>query len=75
MGEQTSRVKTEIGNARENMLKFFREIVAIPSMDGEIGEVGKRVASEMEALGFQGVRFDKMGNIMGHVGSLSLIHI
>ena len=69
MGEQTSRVKTEIGNARENMLKFFREIVAIPSMDGEIGEVGKRVASEMEALGFQGVRFDKMGNIMGHVGS------
>ena len=52
MGEQTSRVKTEIGNARENMLQFFREIVAIPSMDGEIGEVGKRVASEMETLGF-----------------------
>src|SRR5690554_820079 len=44
------------------------EIVAIPSMDSQIGEVGQRIGDEMKRLGFDEVRFDKMGNILGRIG-------
>ncbi len=51
------------------MVAFLREICAIPSMDGQIREVGECVAAEMEKLGFDEVRFDRMGNILGRIGS------
>jgi len=47
----------------------MREMCAIPSMDGRIGPVGERVADEMRRLGFDEVRFDVMGNILGRIGS------
>lgn len=53
---------------REAIIRFLREICAIPSMDSQIGPVGERVAAEMRQLGFDEVRFDKMGNILGRVG-------
>ena len=53
---------------REAIIRFLREICAIPSMDSQIGPVGERVADEMRQLGFDEVRFDKMGNILGRVG-------
>ena len=53
---------------RDAIIRFLREIVAIPSMDSQLGEVGARVAEEMRALGFDEVRFDKMGNIFGRMG-------
>ena len=53
----------------ENIINFMREICAIPSMDGQLKEVGDRIGAEMTKLGFEEVRFDKMGNIMGRIGS------
>ena len=54
---------------RDTIIQFLREICAIPSMDSQLGEVGERVAEEMKKLGFDEVRFDKMGNIFGRVGT------
>jgi len=54
---------------RKAMIAFLREICAIPSMDGQIRAVGERIAEEMENLGFDEVRFDRMGNILGRMGS------
>ena len=51
----------------------MREICAIPSMDSNIEAVGKRIASEMQTLHFDEVRFDKMGNIMGRIGNGSKV--
>jgi putative selenium metabolism hydrolase len=68
MIDNANIVQERVNSSSESMLRFFREIVAIPSMEGNIGEVGKRVAREMESLGFEDVRFDKMGNIMGCIG-------
>ena len=62
-------IRDKVAAVRDDMLRFFREIVAIPSIDGQIGEVGERVAEEMRSLGFDEVRFDKMGNILGRIGS------
>lgn len=53
---------------RHDIVRFMRELCAIPSMDSQIGAVGERCAQEMRRLGFDEVRFDAMGNILGRVG-------
>jgi putative selenium metabolism hydrolase len=53
---------------RDPILRFLREICAIPSMDGHIKEVAERIGAEMRALGYDEVRFDRMGNILGRIG-------
>ncbi len=52
----------------DSIIKFLREICAIPSIDSHIGPVGERIQAEMKALGFDEVRFDKMGNTIGRIG-------
>ena len=54
---------------REEIIQFMLEIVAIPSMDGQLGEVGERIIAEMNKLGYDEARFDKMGNVLGRIGS------
>ena len=62
-------IKKKVQENRENIIKFMRDICAIPSMDSQLKEVGERIAAEMKKLGFDEVRFDKMGNIMGRIGN------
>jgi putative selenium metabolism hydrolase len=71
MGSEQSvqQVQSKVAGSRAAILNFLREICAIPSMESKIGAVGERIAAEMRALGFAGVRFDKMGNIFGHLGN------
>jgi len=63
------RIQHEVSQNRQSMIRFLREICAIPSMDSQIGPVGERIADEMHLLGFDEVRFDPMGNILGRIGS------
>lgn len=62
-------IQTKIETYRPAIIQFMREICAIPSMDSKIGPVGERIAVEMRKLGYDEVRFDKMGNILGRIGS------
>lgn len=57
-----------LAQERDAIIRFLRDIVAIPSTDGNIQAVGERVAAEMQRLGFDEVRFDRMGNILGRIG-------
>lgn len=52
----------------ERIIGFLREIIAIPSMQSQIKAVGERIAKEMQQLGFEEIRFDVMGNIIGKIG-------
>jgi len=61
-------IKKKVEENRENIVGFMRDICAIPSMDGQLKEVGERIGAEMTGLGFEEVRFDKMGNILGRIG-------
>ena len=65
----SAEIHQQVEQQREASIRFMREIVAIPSMDSKIGPVGERIGAEMKALGFEEVRFDKMGNILGRIGS------
>ncbi|MBM3126773.1 MAG: YgeY family selenium metabolism-linked hydrolase [Chloroflexi bacterium] len=61
-------IKNRVAKRREDIIQFLRDICAIPSMDSQLQQVGERIALEMKKLGFEGVRFDKMGNILGRIG-------
>ena len=65
--ELIQRIKQRVAEQRETIVRFMREICAIPSMDSQIGPVGERIGAEMRKLGFDEVRFDKMGNILGRI--------
>ena len=68
MTEIAHQIQTKITAQREEIVRFMREICAIPSMESQIGPVGERIAEEMRKLKFDEVRFDKMGNILGRIG-------
>jgi putative selenium metabolism hydrolase len=57
-----------VSTHHDAIIRFLRAICAIPSIDGQIGLVGERIAAELRQLGFDEVRFDKMGNILGRIG-------
>lgn len=63
-----SRIHKEVAAKEEEILQFFREIVAIPSMESDIEEVGKRIGEEMVRLGFDEVYVDRYGSIVGRMG-------
>ena len=67
--EAAQEIQKRVDAAEEDIIKFMRDIVAIPSMEGQLKDVGERIAAEMNKLGFDEVRFDKMGNIMGRIGN------
>jgi len=63
------RCQGRVAEGRTRMLDFLRAICAIPSLDAQIGPVGERIAVELRQLGFDEVRFDVMGNILGRIGT------
>lgn len=65
---QIEAIQAQVAEKRDAMLRFFREIVAIPSYDSQIREVGERVEAELHALGYDAIWWDKMGNIIGRIG-------
>ena len=54
---------------RGEMVKFLRDIIAMPSPSGSEGRVAKRTVREMKACGFDKAFVDKIGNAVGVVGS------
>ena len=62
-------VQQQVGEQSETIVRFLRELCAIPSMDSKIGPVGERAQEEMRKLGFDEVWFDSMGNTVGRIGN------
>ena len=62
-------IKSRVAERKADIIKFLKEICAIPSVDSLIGPVGERIQAEMRKLGFDEVRFDKMGNTLGRIGN------
>ena len=67
--EIVTEIQRRVSEKRDDIINFMREIVAIPSMESKIGPVGERIQSEMRALSYDEVRFDKMGNTIGRIGN------
>jgi putative selenium metabolism hydrolase len=54
---------------QKDMTQFLRDMIAIPSESAEEEKVILRIKEEMEAVGFDEVRIDPMGNIIGRIGN------
>ncbi|MCK5884696.1 MAG: YgeY family selenium metabolism-linked hydrolase [Bacteriovoracaceae bacterium] len=54
---------------REEMIKFMRDMIKIPSESRDEGKVIQRIKEEMELVGFDEIKIDEMGNILGRVGN------
>ncbi len=50
------------------LIVFLQDIVRIPSLSGEEENVVQRIQAEMEKAGFEEVKIDALGNVMGRLG-------
>lgn len=53
---------------RTSLASFAQALVRTPSVSTQEGEVAALVAEEMRAAGFDEVRIDRMGNVIGRIG-------
>ena len=49
----------------ENALAFAADLIRIPGLPGQEGDVAQRVREEFEALGLEDIRVDGAGNVIG----------
>jgi putative selenium metabolism hydrolase len=54
---------------REDMTAFLRDMIRIPSTSCNEKDVIQRIKQEMEKVGFDEVIIDRMGNVLGRIGS------
>ena len=52
-----------------DLAAFMQDIIRIPSLSSEEGEVIERIRAEMLTVGFDEVMVDPMGNLIGRIGS------
>ena len=64
-----ARLRRAVLKHRGAMVKFAREMVAIPSFSCKEEKLVRRIAAEMRKVGFDSVKIDRMGNIIGRIGS------
>ena len=62
-------IKKAAQDYRPAMAKFLRDMIAIPSESCQEEGVVRRIAQEMESLGYDKVEFDKLGNVIGWMGT------
>lgn len=62
------KVRAAAERAAPDILAFLRAMIAIPSESAGEAAVVARVAGEMRALGFDEVKIDGFGNVLGRVG-------
>ena len=47
---------------------FLQDLIRTPSLSHEEGNVANRIAEEMRRVGFDSVRIDRVGNVIGRLG-------
>lgn len=61
-------IKSAAKGYETDMVNFLRDLIAIPSESCEEEGVIRRIAAEMEAVGFDKVEIDPEGNVLGWMG-------
>lgn len=64
-----TRIIQAAESRRDDMIRFLRDLIALPSASGKEKEAAARVKQEMEKVGFDEIRIDRTGNVLGRVGN------
>ena len=51
------------------MTHFLQDLIRTPSLSHEEGNVANRIVEEMRRVGFDSVRIDRVGNVIGRLGA------
>ncbi len=63
------KILTKADEYKENLFKFLRDMIRIPSTSSNEEDLIKRIKQEMEKLDYDEIKIDKMGNIFGRIGN------
>jgi len=63
------RLIARAASYEKDIVAFLRDLVAIPAESCHEGPVIQRIRQEMEKVGFDEIKIDPMGNILGRIGS------
>jgi putative selenium metabolism hydrolase len=69
----TGEIERLANEYTSDIVRFLRDLIAIPSESGQERGVAERIASEMVRVGFDQVRIDGLGNVLGRIGSGSRV--
>jgi putative selenium metabolism hydrolase len=67
--EQRSKIAALAEKYTPDMARFLRDMIAIPSESTCERSIIQRIADEMAASGFDEVKVDGLGNLLGRIGS------
>jgi len=62
------RIRTLAEQYRDDTARFLAELVSIPSLSGQERGVVERIGDEMRKVGFDEVRTDGLGSVIGRLG-------
>ncbi len=63
------RINKYIDKEQDNIVEFLKEFIAVESVTYNEGRAVNFLADKMKEFGFDEVRIDKVGNVLGRVGS------
>jgi putative selenium metabolism hydrolase len=64
----SSMLYNEAKKREDALANFLKDIVSIPSLSSQEGDVVKFMAEAMKKLGYDEVKIDGMGNLLGRIG-------
>ena len=65
----TQRLSTLANEYERDIVRFFRDLIAVPTGNGIAPPVIPRIPQEAEKAGFEEIRFDPLGNFLARIGS------
>lgn len=71
MSSPTAAGKAALAAAshQDDIVRFLREMIAIPAESRNEGDRCRRELEEYERLGFDEARFDRLGNVVARLGN------
>ena len=66
--DRRERLALRAAESEKDVVQFLREMVAIPGESSHEKAIVQRIAQEMKKVGFDEIRIDGMGNILGRIG-------
>lgn len=66
--EKGARLAAAARERQDDLVRTLRDLVAVPSLSGREEAVARLIADKMRDLGFDEVKFDALGNVLGRVG-------
>ena len=67
--ELSRKINAGAKKYEKDMIRFMRDMIAIPSESCQEKAVVLRIKKEMQKVGFDKITIDKMGNIIGRIGT------